>query len=100
VNQLAKLFFSRDGKDPNRAESKGELSIETVMQFFHNYDHYYFSNPPGINPDNEPSTYSAFTNVVVEIEETETNEKFTNPGYYWFPKLKPSDCTELITPNS
>lgn len=93
---MATLFFSRDGKDPNRAESKGELSIETVMAFFQSYDHYYFSNPPGINPDSNPSPYSALTNVVVEIEENETNGKFPKPGYYWFPKLSPKDCEALI----
>lgn len=93
---MAALFFSRDGKDPNRAESKAELSMTTVMQFFQKYDHYYFADPPGINPDKEPSPYSAYTNVVVEVEKDEVNEKYSKAGFYWFPKLKPSDCTDLI----
>lgn len=79
---MATLFFSRDGKDPNRAESKAELSMTTVMQFFQKLDHFYFVDPPGINPDKEPSPYSSYTNVVVEIEKDEINEKFTNPGFY------------------
>jgi hypothetical protein len=93
---MATLFFSRDGKDPNRAESKAELSMTTVMQFFQKYDHYYFINPPGINPDKEPSPYSAYTNVVVEIEKDEVNEKFPKPGFYYFLTLQPNDCIELI----
>ncbi|BEH09084.1 MULTISPECIES: hypothetical protein [Geobacter] len=93
---MATLFFSRDGKDPNRAESKAELSMATVMQFFQKYDHHYFADPPGINTHKEPSPYSAYTNVVVEIENNEINEKFTKAGFYWFPQLQPNDCKELI----
>jgi hypothetical protein len=94
---MATLFFSRDGRDPSRAESKSKLSIRTVMNFFQKHEYFHSSKPPLINPEHEPSPYSAYTNVVVEIEENEINEKFTKSGFYWFPKLKPSDCEELIS---
>jgi hypothetical protein len=93
---MATLFFSRNGKDPSRAENKGELTIEKVMQFFKNQDLYYFPTPPLINPEDNPSPYSGYTNVVIEIGNSEVNEKFTKSGFYYFPKVQPSDCKELI----
>jgi hypothetical protein len=92
---VATLFFSRDGKDPNRSNQGHELPIDPITQFFQKHDHHYFSKPPGINSHLEPSLYSTYTNVVVEIHENETNEKFTKPGYYWFHLITPKDCQEL-----
>ena len=93
---MATLFFSRGGKDPIRAERQGELSMESVMEFFRDYDCKYSSKAPLIDSDNEPSPYSTCTNVVVEIDKGETNEKFAQAGYYWFPKIRPADCEKLI----
>ena len=38
---MATLFFSRDGRDPSRAESKSELSIGTVMNFFQKHEYFH-----------------------------------------------------------
>ena len=92
---MATLFFSRNGRDENRADNKGNLSIEQIMQFFKGHKHLYSATPPLINPDPEPSPYAACSNVVVEIMKDEINEKFTKPGYYWFPELSPNDCEKL-----
>lgn len=93
---MATLFFSRNGKAPDRSSPGYKLSIGIVTQFFNSYKGYYSKNLPIINPDSVSSPLSEYTHVIIEVLSNETNKKFPQVGFYLFPALSPKDCEKLI----
>lgn len=93
---MATIFFARTGTDPNRASNGQDVSIGTVIDKLVGYSSQFRSDPPIINPDDNPSPYSSYTLTVVEVELSETSSMFPNAGFYWFPDVSPELCCTLL----
>ena len=94
---MAIVFFAREGSDPNRANQGQYVDMQIILEHFSNSDIRYSKNPPIINSHKNPTPYSRYTLTVVEVEEGETNDKFTEPGYYWLCRVAPKECAELLS---
>ena len=93
---MANLFFAREGRDPNRSSQGIHMDITDVVDNFSNKEKIFFRQPPLINPENNPSPYSSYTLVVIEIEEGELSETFPDIGFYYFPNITPAQCVETL----
>ena len=93
---MATLFFAREGLGRDRATSVLEIPLADFLVHFDGLPTKFFSGPPEINPDSTPSPYSAYTLVVLEVENNETEPGYLKPGFYYFPSLRPSDCAQTL----
>jgi len=92
---MATLFYGREGRSRSRSSRGQDIDIELVREYFSHADKHFFPTPPIINADGTPSEFSAYTLVVVEILDGETDQDFPGVGYYWLVQLSPQQCTEI-----
>lgn len=95
---MAKIHLVKDGvtRKGESLTSSYDVPIEDARRELGHRNTRYSQGVPRINPDTEVNDFAEYRHVVLEIEDGEQGEAFSEPGYYVVLGLSPRDCLALF----
>jgi hypothetical protein len=91
---MAEVFWFHGGSHP-RTSKAHHVPINEILEKLAPYEKRYSPEPPSIDPPKKGGDHR-HGQVVVRINEEETNGNYPDEGYYHIVELTPDEARELL----